>query len=91
MAHKLQGKEDILSRSEEPHSSYSSVSESLPVGSISSAQDKINLRKFVATFTAMNMLQSDATMATTPNKGMNQRRIPDTKVKQDKAVLSGKD
>ena len=67
MAQNIQRHDDILSRSDEPSDSYAEESESLPAGSQNSVNDKINLRKFVATFTAMNMLQSDATVATTPN------------------------
>ena len=70
----MQRHDDILSHSDDPHDSYAEESESPPSGTVNSTNDKINLRKFVATFTAMNMLQSDATVATTPNKGGNWRR-----------------
>ena len=52
----MQRNDDILSHSDDPHDSYAEESESLPAGSVNSRNDKINLRKFVATFTAMNML-----------------------------------
>ena len=60
---------DILSHSDDSHLDNDNQSnvESLPYGSPNEAKDKINLRKFVAAFAAMNMMgQSDATATTTP-------------------------
>ena len=49
---------DILSRSENSQNDDDANSnlDSLPSGSVNEANDKINLRKFVAAFAVMNMM-----------------------------------
>ena len=61
-----------MSRSAESQEDEDSKSQtdSLPSGTVNEENDKVNLRKFVAAFAAMNMMgQSDATRDTTPMRG----------------------
>ena len=47
-----------------------SQTDSLPSGTVNEENDKVNLRKFVAAFAAMNMMgQSETTRDTTPITG----------------------